>query len=512
MTVTEPGWRWTGHEREPISRPRWSVPASVISGPDALVLTAFLLLAVRLLSTVSASFNVDTWLELTSGRLIWHAGIPHLESLTTAAMGKPWIDQQWLAQIIAYTLYRIGGLGLLGVVNVTCLVSGLAMAATSARKLGASVRAVLTSMVVCAWLLLPATEVRTQAFAIPLFALTVHMLARDARHPSWRVWWVLPILVLWGNLHGSASLGAALVVLRGVTIVWERRTDLMRSLRPAARPLGLILGGPLCLLLTPYGLQSVTYYESTLANSALRHTVTEWQPITSSVLVAAPFFCLVAAMIWSFGRFDSRTTVWDRLAFLVLAAASVEVIRNVSFFAVASLALVPVSLGGGSGRTLGVPSALRRRINTSMIGMASVITAVTAVIVLARPVTTPARSYPSLSMLAAVNHATRAEPGIKVVADTRYADWLLWHAPWLAGRIAADARFELYTARQTYAFQDFFSASGIAWKQAADGYRLIVLNRSADSAAVAGLRSEPGATVLYEDQQTMVIRRPSPAR
>jgi hypothetical protein len=257
----------------------------------------------------------------------------------------------------------------------------------------------------------------------------------------------------------------------------------------------------------------VAYYESTLANSALRHTVTEWQPITSSMVVAGPFLALAAVMIWSFGRFPERTTLWDRLALLGLAAMTIGVIRNVAFFALGALMLVPVSLSGTRLAMGDTRSPVKRRLNSSVVGASLALTVLTAVVVIGRSEPGLAPAYPKPAMLTAVEHAAQAVPGLVIAADTRYGDWLLWKAPWLAGRIAADARFELYTAHEMHQFQDLIRVSGADWMtQAAPGDRLLVLSRSADGDAVSAFLHEPGARTLYRDRQTIVILRPLPGR
>src|SRR5437763_15747209 len=82
-------------------------------GSDALLLAAVLALATGLLAYLAGAFSVDSWLALTAGRDIWQGGIPHHETLTAVGNGAPWIDQQWLAQLASYFLYRLGGLGFL---------------------------------------------------------------------------------------------------------------------------------------------------------------------------------------------------------------------------------------------------------------------------------------------------------------------------------------------------------------------------------------------------------------
>ncbi len=129
------------------------------------------LLALFSLAQLPREFDVDSWLALVSGRLVWQHGIPHHETLTVMSHGLVWIDQQWLAQLASYALQRLGGLGLLGTVNCLLITSGVAIATASARRRGASFRTTLIMVPVCVVLVLPSREIRTQAFAVPLFAL-----------------------------------------------------------------------------------------------------------------------------------------------------------------------------------------------------------------------------------------------------------------------------------------------------------------------------------------------------
>ena len=59
--------------------------------------------------TTGRLLMLDTYASLTAGRLISQHGLPRTETLTWAAHGKPWIDQQWLGQWLYYQAYRIGG-------------------------------------------------------------------------------------------------------------------------------------------------------------------------------------------------------------------------------------------------------------------------------------------------------------------------------------------------------------------------------------------------------------------
>ncbi len=82
-----------------------------------------------------------------------------------------------------------------------------------------------------------AVSIRTQGFAYPLFVATLWLLASEVRSPvrRRRVYWVFPMLVLWGNLHGSVTLGAGLAVLYGLVLLIGnlRRSGFVASRTPA---------------------------------------------------------------------------------------------------------------------------------------------------------------------------------------------------------------------------------------------------------------------------------------
>ena len=342
---------------------------------------------------------------------------------------------------------------------------------------------------------------------MPLFVGLVYLLARDSRTPSRRVYWCFPILILWANLHGTVTLGAGLVALRGLTVGWERRSLLLGSLRQWRRPLVLTLGPLISILITPYGLSMLSYYRATMFSSTLRHVVTEWQPITSSTIDAVAFFIVAGVAVWSFGRHMSRTTIWERLALLVLAAGSIWVIRNVLFFALFALMIVPLSLAiGGLGAR--EPADRRHgRINALLASGAVACVLIFAATALTRSAASIELRFQRTGVLNAVERATRADPSIRVLADDRFDDWLLWRDPALAGRIANDVRFELLTGKQIDQLEAVFAVLGPNWKQGAKGYRLLVLDKQFDPNAVQAFLREPGRRVLYDDGERLVILR-----
>jgi hypothetical protein len=496
------------------------VDACARRGSEVLLGLAIIALAAIQLANLPSSFDVDSWLALVTGRDLWQHGLPHHETLTLLTHGSAWIDQQWLAQLVIYGLYKAGGLALVGLVNAALLVSAVGGAAIAARRLGAHPVTIMVTLALCLFMIEPSREVRTQELALPLFVALVYLLATDSRAPSRRVYWCLPLLALWANIHGTVTLGVGLVALHAATVLWERRRSLTSSWRAWIRPVVLGAGAPLTLLVSPYGLGMVSYYRTMLAGSAVRDHVTEWQPITFSPGTAAVFFILAGVAIWSFGRQPSRTTLWERLALLALAAGSIAVNRNALFFGLFALMLLPVSVG--SLRDPLTPPRAQPRVSPGRRGLINLLLSLGAIggllaAVIATAVAPDSRFEPGYAgraaLLGAVTRVTHAAPSLGILAEDRFADWLLWEQPQLNGHVENDSRFELLSSGQLDSLNKVFGVDGPRWKSGARGLRLVLLDRHYVADAVTAFRAEPGSRTLFDNgEQIVILRSPAGAR
>ena len=156
---------------------------------------------------------------------------PEHDELTVFGLGATWTDQQWLAQVLMYGVYSLGGFALLSIAACVSVVGAFSIAAAAARSLGAGARAFwvmfLPVLVAAPW----AWSIRAQMLTLPLYTGLLWLLATQARRPTRRVWIAFPLLVIWANLHGSVALGALLVMLLGAyELVRSRGRTWARSL------------------------------------------------------------------------------------------------------------------------------------------------------------------------------------------------------------------------------------------------------------------------------------------
>jgi hypothetical protein len=422
------------------------------------------------------TLNQDAWLALVSGRLVAHDGLPHHDTLTVWASGSRWVDQQWLSQLLMYALHTVGGLRLVGLVHVALVVFALVVAVVLARRRAEPLTVLILAMVAIGPITYISGEVRTQAFGVALFAVVLAFLLSDARAPSRRVWVVLPLLAVWANLHGSVVLGAGLVVLRGLTIAVPALRA--RSRHDTIRGLGLAAGAIAATFASPYAADTLWYYSHTAFNPLFGVIITEWVPTTPGPLTA-PFYLLLLLAAWTIGRRGDRMTPFEKLLLLVSGVGGMLALRYTGWFALAALMILPAALDAEMPRLReGSSRAARLGIALAPVGAFGVAVLVTA--------TRPARSfehgYPA-GPAAVVARVAASDRRARIFSEVRFSDWLLWHHPELAGRLAFDARFELLTRDQLFDLMRWSTQVSDGWRRAAAGFDVIVLDRNRDPPA-----------------------------
>lgn len=456
----------------------WPVPGSTawrhirrVLEEDCFVLLALSLTITAVVIAAPVSMIVpDTWLALVDGRWIAQHGLPHADQLTLWSHGVHWVDQQWLGQLSFYGLARLGGVKACVTAALALDALALAGAAFAARRLNASSSSValaaLIPIVVGPWLL----QARTQSLALPLFVGVYALIVADARARSRRVYLAVPLLALWANMHGSASLGALVLALYGALELVRRR------LRGAV----LALGAPVALLASPYGFDLVGYYHTMFVSSPLRHYVQEWEP-TRLDSGTAPFYVLALLSLYLLGRRGGSVSLFERLALPLFGVLGFLAARNTIWLGLACAVSLPTLIDGALGPSLELTPGMRRLnrfLSVGALGLAGVVAAT----MLSRPTSVLLGRWPAKGAAAV---AAAAGPRGLVLADDVHSDWLLWEQPRLSGRVAYDVRFELLSSRRLAALQAFRNGRRPA---VAAPFRVLTFANAADARALDGGR------------------------
>lgn len=397
-----------------------ALPARVRAdlAPWLAIAAPLALLAVAVVVTGPGLVVQDSWLALVSGRELVAHGLPSVDHLTVMASGHRWVDQQWLAQLVLYGAARIGGVGFAFALCALAVVAAFGLVSHIAHRRGASP---VVLLVFIGWAVVAAPwglQMRAQALALPLFALTLWLLARDGSP-----FLVLPVLAVWANVHGSVVVGVGLVAAYAIV----RRLS------------ALLFFAPAMVLLSPYAIRLPGYYRLMLLNPPFGRFVREWQRTTPAPLTAAFFALALCALVLVLSR-RRRLVAFDIVALALTLALALEAIRSLIWFALAAVAFLPAlaTRVPGSTRFSGRSATVSTAVAFATVAMALAFAAVR-----------PASAYEArLSPAIADGVRTHVAPGQRVLADDATADWLLWQIPSLRSSLAYDIRFELLTRRQ----------------------------------------------------------------
>ncbi|MCB0337069.1 MAG: hypothetical protein KDD62_12215, partial [Bdellovibrionales bacterium] len=268
--------------------------------------------------------------HLANGAQILKTGIlPNTDSFLASEVVRPWIADQWFADMAMAWLYAEGGWPLLSVsffllyfftfflVHYRCL------------------RRVTQAPLVCGLVTLCVFKMsQVQFVARPLlfgflfFTILYSLLYRMAKgEQRWpRTLFVLPLFFIWSCIHPSFVLG---IFLMGIALVgfWLDRWRGITEHQPQlGRFVMLILGCIGATFLNPYGLD-LYHTILWLGGSDIRNIYSEWQPLQLRSPEGIFFSIMVATIISRLIFLRHQVRSWEILSFFGFAYAALSAVR-----------------------------------------------------------------------------------------------------------------------------------------------------------------------------------------
>ncbi|MFQ5427502.1 MAG: tetratricopeptide repeat protein [Thermodesulfobacteriota bacterium] len=253
----------------------------------AILLLAWVAFFLILTTTQVQHWDSDIFWALRTGAWIAeHWKVPFTDPLSYTFAGSPWVDFTWGFQVIAHAFYtKLGGWSGLYILQLLLTFAIFSALFLNVRLLTVKrlwLPALLMALALaCAF---PRLFIRPHLFGFLLISLYLLILnVNEKKETSWLIFLILPLQVLWVNLHSSAILG--------VFIVWayasgEFIDDFLRLgfkgfggvVRKNKRLLILAIIVPFVTLLNPYGLKLAIFpfiHQGGVNADALRH-IGEW--------------------------------------------------------------------------------------------------------------------------------------------------------------------------------------------------------------------------------------------
>ena len=210
----------------------------------------------------------DTYLHIAAGRwIIAHAALPVHDPFSHTFAGALWVPHEWLAEAVLAAVYRGAGWSGVVLLAATCFALSVALLTRYLLRWAEPFTALIAAGLGAA-LVEGHVLARPHMLAMPLLVWWSGALfaARDSGAPP--PYRLLPVMVLWANLHASflAGVGLALFLFAEAIATPERgRWGRFAAFAAAAA------------MLTPNGVAGFTAPLRLMAMPALQASFGEWQ-------------------------------------------------------------------------------------------------------------------------------------------------------------------------------------------------------------------------------------------
>ncbi len=247
------------------------------------------------------------------------------DSMSYTRAGAAWVNHSWLSEVSLALLYRLGGFwGLSAFVALSAAVMMLwVYRLMKGPPLWRAFLVILACLVVA-----PLWTPRPQLFSL-LLLVGLERLLKRWRAGRASLLWVIPLFVLWSNLHGGYPLGMFLI---GCWIAGELLNRLLRrETLPWAR-LGQLalagLAGLAAVAINPNGPAMWAIPFQTLGVGTLQQAIPEWASPDFHELSQQPFLWMLALLLGAVGLSERAVEGPELVKVIFFAAMGLVARRN----------------------------------------------------------------------------------------------------------------------------------------------------------------------------------------
>ena len=284
----------------------------------------FILIAIAAVAPIR---SYDYFWHLTTGRwIVEHHSIPKVDPLALASAQVPWINGEWLYEIVLYALHGIAGDPGISIISAMLAAAIFAAGFVFATRENAIGPALLIAAIAFAG----ASDrlgVRPAAVAALLIVIALGILSSRMRLTPLVIAYAC-VTVIWINVHPSAILAPVLALI--TMLIDVRRWT-------------VALASAVALLINPFGWNAIIAplrLTSTIRSGAFVNT--EWLPSSFDYFPLLYVVTGLMALLFLLTR-DKRAHAWRFVTFAILGALAFRYVRNQGlYFAALPLLLPPL--------------------------------------------------------------------------------------------------------------------------------------------------------------------------
>lgn len=321
--------------------PTSNAPPNAAWRPDPPTILFASVLILGLAAFTTPQFDPDFWWTARLGLEILARGVPLHNYFTFTAFTHPFISQEWGSEVIDALLYRHFGMTAVILVFAAVTWMGFFLGVIRVNRPGRSrwVLSIGAALVVVSGLQVWGPS--PQMFSFGLLGVLLTILDAYRRRPRTRLLLgLIPVFVVWGNLHGGFLIGLGVV---GVFLVGEALSVYLRQ--PGAIGwhacrdlLAFLVLAALAPMVNPNGTGIYLYPAKLLLSSVAQGSLNEWQPPDFHSAANIPVLVLLLSTLLA-ARWARQTSTSDHLLAVAGLLLMLYAVRDIPIFAVLVLPL-----------------------------------------------------------------------------------------------------------------------------------------------------------------------------
>lgn len=454
------------------------------------------------------------WHIRTGDFILDHKSVPYQDLFSFSKPGAPWFAWEWLSDVLDALLFRWAGLK--GVVLCAGMVLAL-YATTLMRRMNWRGVHILLGLMVSLFCIGSASIhflARPHMFTLLLLSVSMWMIEADRVRPSWHIWLLAPLTVVWTNLHGGFLALIAVLGLTAVGTALEVWLGNGRTLRDVLRYFQLTAVCALASLVNPYGWNLHLHVAEYLRSDWIRAAVQEFQSPSFRGETMFQFEGLLLIGVMVAAALFRRKQVVEGLWIVFWAHMALASVRHVPIFVTVAGPAIASELG--SWWSLWTVKAKK----SSVVGIFNQMAAETAsgfsrtsllpwlvvagLIVTGEPIHWP-KDFPDQVFPTKIVHDNlELISHSRIFTTDQWADYLIFTNP--QQKVFTDGRSDFYGPEIG---KDYlrFSGGHWSWRELLAKYDFNLVLLTPSDAIVQLLKQEPGWRVVVDDGKQILLAR-----
>jgi len=452
----------------------------------------------------------DLWWHLRTGELIiQNHKLFHSDPYSFTRAGQPWVDHEWLSEILIFALYKAAGWGglIVGFAAVIACTFLLVFVRCSGQPYIAGAITVWGAIAA-----VPSFGVRPQMITLLLASIFLFVLEQSYERPN-RVWWLLPLMLLWVNLHAGYAVGLGLVA---VYLCGDLLDSGLGNFAPEewpgrARNLSrLTLACVAIVPLNPYAIAMYRYPIETLRSRAMLAYIGEWASPDFHQGRYVPVLLLMLGVMMLPALSSHRLRARELLLLAVGLYAALRSVRHIPLFVLIAAPLLSGMIQGilkeagrfqvfeRERRPAGVKLALNLVLLTSFL----LFSGFRVRYVIRHQTETTDREFPS----SALNFIASARLPAPVMNHYNWGGYFIWKL-YPEYKVYIDGRADVYGDAFMDQFASTYYARGEHWRAGLEKWNVQTILLPPDAPVITALSIEPGWQRVFSDSEAIVLTR-----